>query len=304
MSQIQRLAVIDLGTNTFHLLIVDLKPNGFEEVYRERCFIKLAEGGIDAISPSAFDRALDAMIAFRRILDDQGVTIIKAFGTAALRTASNGLTLVQAIFESTKIEIELISGLREANLIYKGVAQVVPFVEAVDLLMDIGGGSVEFILANNTGVLWAESFPIGVAVLYDKFHRADPISTSEIKAMEAYLEITLANLWTKAAAYKPVKLIGASGTFDVLENIFAPDHSGSNYSLIDVGPFYPFVEKLINATLAERLLIEGVPEKRADMIVVAVLLIRVVISRLAIEQIVISSYAMKEGMISEFFLGR
>ncbi|MCB0704257.1 MAG: hypothetical protein KDC34_03070 [Saprospiraceae bacterium] len=300
MAAPERIGVIDLGTNTFHLLIVETQSGlPFREIYRERRFIKLAEGGIETISDAAFERALITVVAFRRILEEQQVKKLRALGTAALRTASNGPQFVEAVFRETGIKIELITGDREAVLIHKGVAQAVPLQSEADLIMDIGGGSVEFILANKTQVFWAESFPVGVAVLYHRFHGEDPISSGAIADLEHFLSRKLANVWIKAREINPQRLIGASGTFDVLENILVQEKAHPRHSIIDIDPFYPLAEKFIRATLAERLQIEGLPASRADMIVVAVILIRVVLQQLALQKIVISEYAMKEGLIAE-----
>ncbi|MBR9920791.1 MAG: exopolyphosphatase [Bacteroidetes bacterium] len=300
MAAIKRVGVIDLGTNTFHLLIVELKDgHPFREIHRERRFIKMAEGGIETIAEAPFQRGLDAMIAFRRILEEKEVDQVRAFGTAALRTASNGAEFVSAVKAGTGLDIELISGDREAELIHKGVAQAVPLKPETDLIMDIGGGSVEFILANQSEVFWARSFPVGVAVLYRNFHKNDPIPKQSIQDLEAYLRETLKPVWQMALKYLPARLIGASGTFDVIEAILAEGKTHPNHAKVDVAPFYPLADQLIQSTQADRLEMDGVPASRADMIVVAILLIREVLNQLNIQQIVISEYAMKEGMIAE-----
>lgn len=182
-------AVIDLGTNTFHLLIVEDNGDGsFRELYRKQHFVKLAEEGIQTIGAAAFARGLDVMESFNITLDEYKVNQLTAFGTAALRTASNGQDFVNQVKEKNGIEIELISGDREAVLIHKGVLQAVPFTSERMLIMDIGGGSVEFIIADKNQVYWAQSFPIGVAVLYKNFHQNNPITNTEIQATQAFCE--------------------------------------------------------------------------------------------------------------------
>ena len=296
----ERIGVIDLGTNTFHLLIVELDAGRiFRELHRERRYIKLAEGGIDRISDAAFQRGLESMKAFAAILKKLEVEQVNAIGTAALRTASNGKEFVQAVREQSGLEIELISGDREAALIHKGVSLAVPLEDEPDLIMDIGGGSVEFILANKEQVFWAQSFPVGVAVLYRTFHKQEPITQEEKDVLSSFLNNTLSPLWQAAKTWEPRRLIGASGTFDVLESLLTEGKDHPHHAVVSLEPFYPLASLLIGMNHEERLEKEGVPASRADMIVVAMLLIREVLEHIPMDEIVVSKYAMKEGMIAE-----
>lgn len=149
----RRRAVIDLGTNTFHLLIADLHADGrIEEVYRERRFVKLASEGIATIGEAPFARGLEALNHYRKILDEYNCANLKAIGTAALRTASNGPEFVRTARETVSIDIQLIPGDEEAQLITKGVLAALPPLNERILIMDIGGGSTEFIIADREAV--------------------------------------------------------------------------------------------------------------------------------------------------------
>jgi len=195
MNSPDRRAVIDLGTNTFHLLIADVSDEGgIVEVYRERIFVKLASEGIAVIGEAPFGRGIEALCHYRRLLDDYAVTDVQAIGTAALRTATNGERFVTEAREKAGIGILLISGDREAEYITKGVLRAVPAVTERLLIMDIGGGSTEFIIADQGGVQWRQSFPLGVSVLCNGFHSSDPISDPEVLALEAHLSVSLAPL--------------------------------------------------------------------------------------------------------------
>jgi len=297
----KRRAVIDLGTNTFHLLIVELTDSGeFEELFRKRIFIKLAENGIHTIGEAPLKRALDAIKDFKTILDNYNISTIKAFGTAALRTASNGPDLIKTILKETGIQVQLIPGAQEAKLIYQGVLKAVDFSPQMGLIMDIGGGSVEFILADQKGIRWAKSFPIGVAVLYKNFHKSDPISNHEINVLTSCLEQDLALLFTQVSIYKPTVLIGASGTFDVLEAILCPKKINPLHGIVKTSDFYPFFERLIKTKLSERFSMSQIPDTRAEMIIVALILIHFILRKTAIQTISVSAYAMKEGMLEVF----
>ncbi len=290
--------VIDLGTNTFHLLIV--RQNGlghFEEVYRERIFVKLAEEGIGKIGLAAFDRAVAAIKHYSQILEEKQVKKVRAFGTAALRTASNSEKLVKKIKAETGITVQIIPGEEEARLIHMGVSLAVSLEMEKALIMDIGGGSVEFILANENEVFWSGSFPIGVAVLFNKFHRNDPISVDEIQDINVELSAQLATFLQVLKIHPPTQLIGASGTFDVLENMLRREKTTAHSSQINPLDFYPFYDQLVQSSLSKRLNLPGLPNSRAELIVVALVLIRFILKQIPVTVIKVSSYSMKEGII-------
>ena len=296
----EKYAVIDLGTNTFHLLIVEAGPSGeLLELDRERRFVKLAEEGIHRIGEAAWARGVEAIEHFTAVLRTNQVEKVRAFGTAALRTAANGPDFVREIKARTGIEVTMIPGEEEARLIHLGVMQAVPAFSGRSLIMDIGGGSVEFILADDREVFWAESFPIGVAVLYKDFHRSDPISALEMEAVREHLSNVLVPLREAMQRYPAEVLIGASGTFDVLEDVLAPEKPFPDYGRFPVSGFYPFFRKLLPTTVAGRLALPEVPPERADMIIVALILVEYVLNLAPFREIVVSHYAMKEGMLVE-----
>lgn len=292
-------AVIDLGTNTFHLLIVERAASGFTEIFREQVFVKLAEEGIETIGVAPFQRGLETIRQFKLLLDQHGVQDVRAFGTAALRTANNGQEFIEQVQQQTGIAVTLISGTMEAALIHKGVMQAVPLSEEKALIMDIGGGSVEFIIADAQQVFWAGSFPIGVAVLYNRFHHNDPITEGEIATLKAFLKETVQPLANALTHYPANILIGASGTFDVLENFLAQPKTNRLHSFVAARDFPPFYEKMLVSTLKERFQLPGIPAARAEMLIVALVLIDVIMELAHTERIVVSAYAMKEGMLHE-----
>lgn len=296
----EKYAVIDLGTNTFHLLVAEKTVDlSFKELHRQRFFVKLAEEGIETIGDAPLARGFHALKTFRAILDELGVKKVKAIGTAALRTATNGPSFIQEVNQKYDIQIELIDGNREAELIYKGVRQAVPFQEKNYLIMDIGGGSVEFIIANKDEVFWAQSFPIGVAVLFKKFHQSEPIAAQEVVDLQAFLNDFLTPLYLALEEFKANTLVGASGTFDVLEYILAKDQQLDNHAFVQVADFEPLYQLLLKTTKDERFAMQSIPDTRADMIVVAVILIDFILRNANIEEIIVSNFALKEGILSE-----
>jgi len=296
----KKFAVIDLGTNTFHLLIVSSNSeDSFSELYRERKFIKLGENGVECIGDAPYLRGINALVSFKKILDSHLVDDVRVFGTAALRTASNGKQFVKEVKEKTNLNITLISGDEEARLIYLGVRQAVSFGTDMGMIMDIGGGSVEFIIANKEEIFWAQSFPIGVSVLKNKFHNTEPISKEEIGDIGKHLDETLGPLKIALKDYPVNNLIGASGTFDVLELMLVQKKLSEVHSEVRASDFDPLYQKLLKTTLDERLQMSNLPNDRADMIIVALVLIDYILKLARIEKITVSAYAMKEGMLSE-----
>lgn len=296
----KRYGVIDLGTNTFHLLISEKDDEGnITDLFREGIFVKLGEDGIETIGDAPFQRALDAIRYFKAVLDQHNVTVIKAFGTAALRTAGNAKNIIERIKNETGIEVSLISGDEEARLIHLGVVRAVPLDKENGLIMDIGGGSVEFIVANGGGVIWAQSFPIGVSILFRRFHKSDPIIPEEILAVEAYLQTMLQPLFETLKKHKTPLLIGASGTFDVLDILLSREKTSEVHSIVEVADFFPLYHHFLDSTITERLAMEKLPEPRAELIIVALILINFILKKANIQRISVSAYAMKEGILHE-----
>jgi exopolyphosphatase/guanosine-5'-triphosphate,3'-diphosphate pyrophosphatase len=297
------LAVIDLGTNTFHLLIVESSGKGnFTEVYRERKFINLAEEGIEQIGDLAMKRAINAIKKFHQLIDLFTIDEIKILGTEALRQARNGPYFVSEVQRIIGHSVEIIGGLREAELIFKGVGLAVDLKQSNHLIMDIGGGSVEFIVSIEGQNIWSQSLPIGVAILYRLFHHREPISQEEINILNTFLEEQLATLLTQCKNHKIQYLTGASGSFEVLSNILEIKNTSHHYFEIEESMFDPIYNQIIQSTYEERLNINGIPAERAQMIVVAMYLVHFILQHTLINKICISDYAIKEGAISEMQL--
>jgi len=148
-------AVIDLGTNTFHLIVAELSPAGVEVIYKTNVPVRLGEGRINenVIIPEAFERGIKTLNDFKQEIDRHGVTLVRAIATSAIRSAGNGVDFVAAASSRAGIEIEVISGEDEASYIFNGV-KATGIITAPSLIMDIGGGSTEFIICNPDGQLW------------------------------------------------------------------------------------------------------------------------------------------------------
>lgn len=293
-------AVIDLGTNTFHLLIAEVgSGSAIKEIYRERIFVKLASDGIETIGPAPFERGLNALIHFRKILNDYKCTNLYAIGTAALRRAKNGTDFIAAALAQAQIDVELISGDEEARLITRGVLAAMPTSTERCLIMDIGGGSTEYIITEGDRVCWRQSFPLGISLLHKQFHRTDLISDSQRKDLREHLSVSTKPLREALMEFPTHHLAGAAGTFDVLATMLrdesAPHHPTSHQ--LSLTGFPSILDEVVSSSAAERALIPDLPLQRVDMIVVAMLLIDFTLNLAGIKQVTVSDWAMKEGVL-------
>ena len=296
----ERIAVIDLGSNTFHLLICEIaEDKSWTVIYKKRIYVKLASGGVDQIDVKSARRGLSAMRNFTSILKTYSVTRTKSIATAALREATNGLVIAKKITASTGLIIDIIDGQREAGYILKGIQAALPPLDRKCLIMDIGGGSVEFILFNGNKIHFKESYKIGIAILHRRFHRSDPMSANEINELENHLEETLGGLLQVIKASGGYYLIGASGSFEVINDILEKYTATTHWSELDTNGLDTYFTKIISTSTADRRQIPEIPPERIDYIVVAFILIRFVLRQLPPERLFYCDFALKEGVLVE-----
>lgn len=295
-----RVAIVDLGSNTFHILISELDDQGkLVEVFRERVFVGLSEGGGSTIKPEIVELGLSTCNRFHQSIMSFGVDKVKVVGTAVLRSASNSVEFVAPCEKIFDTHIELIGGDREAELIYKGVSLLgIPMQNS--LIMDIGGGSVEFIIVQGRDMVWCRSFPIGVGVLHALFHHNEPILPNSIIKAEGYVRTVLAPLIDALGHYQVNELIGASGSFEVVKDVFDYEHNDLVFE-VDIKDLRSLSKKIIGSDYQERLAIDGIPEQRAKLIVVAMILINVTLEIAKPNILTVSPFAIKEGILAELF---
>lgn len=298
---------MDLGTNTFHLLIAEANPDHPKELLHLYEPVRLGKGGINKgiIQPDAFERGIDTMKKFRDNMDRFDVGRVKAMATSALRSTANGKDFIAQVKQQTGIQIEVIDGEREAGYIYRGVKASGCLSGDNNLIIDIGGGSVEFIICNDHGITWKQSFEIGAARLMERYHEVDPISAESITELQNYLDHVLTPLF-KAAKHTPVqKLIGSSGAFETFAEVMELE-KGHHFDLkaikcmdLNTEEFKELTARLISSSHDERAATKGIIPLRVDMIVVASLITRYVMDRLQIYQVAMSMYSLKEGVLAE-----
>ena len=261
----KNIGVIDLGSNTFHLLIAKIiSPQEFEELYKEAYFVKLASEGSEEVGDTPFEEGIESRDRCSQKCIDDKVSHI------------------------------------EAKLIAEGVGLAIPFIKERVVIMDVGGGSVEFILSENGQILWAKSFPVGIAILYRYFHKTEPISAEEMDKLKAFLSTSLIDLADALKNYPVTHLVGASGTFDVLEDFLSEVSVKNKFaSTVEVKYVMPLINEIVHTSINERKQYKEIPDTRVEMIVAALILIEYVLLLGNFNKLTFSSYAMKEGILKQ-----
>lgn len=296
----ERIAVIDLGSNTFHLLICEIaEDKSWTVIFKKRIYVKLASGGVDQIDVNSARRGLSAMRNFSSLIKSHGVSRTKSIATAALREATNGISIAKKFTSATGLAIDIIDGQREAGYILKGIQAALPPLDRNGLIMDIGGGSVEFILFKGNTIAFKESYKIGVAILHRRFHLSDPMSAEEINALENHLEETLGKLLQVVKSTGDYYLIGASGSFEVINDILTKYSADTHWSELDTEGLDDYLTRIIATSTTERRQIPEIPPERIDYIVVAFILIRFVFRHIPPEKLFYCDFALKEGVLVE-----
>ncbi|AMS27375.1 hypothetical protein AEM51_10465 [Bacteroidetes bacterium UKL13-3] len=298
-------AIIDLGTNTFHLLIAEVVNGIIIEHRKIQIPVKIGEGGINQqyIAPVAYQRGMNALKEFRTVLNEFGINEITAFGTSAIRDASNGIDFMNDARRLYQMNIESITGEYEAELIYRGIEYSFDLPDENVLVMDIGGGSIEFIIGRKEQILWKHSYPLGAARLIERFHQTDPISDEDIVALQSYIVHNIKLVRDALIQFPTTTLIGSAGSFETLVDVLQNDLNKtvptlSNHAQeISIDDFNEFVLLITSRNAKQRAELHGMADFRVEMIVVAAILMDVVIKRFEITRLIASHYSLKEGML-------
>jgi exopolyphosphatase/guanosine-5'-triphosphate,3'-diphosphate pyrophosphatase len=301
-------AVIDLGTNTFHLLIGRFGLTQIEEVYQLQLPVKIGQGGINKgfITTEAQARAFQALTTFSEKIKEFNVSKIIAIGTSAIRNASNGDAFLSEIKQQFGFNTNKIQGNKEAELIYKGVLCSFSFPSKPTWVMDIGGGSVEFILGQEKDIIWRKSFEIGAARLIEKFNISEAITKLELQKIDDFFETNLKEVWQVQLKYQANWFVGSAGSFDTLREVLQEDLQETLLDIsehaqeVSMAQVEKFSEFILGSNLKQRQQMKGLPDFRVDMIVAATALMNFVVKRLGSNRIIASHYALKEGILATF----
>jgi len=304
----KNIAAIDIGTNSFHLIVVKINNNGnFEIIDREKEVIRLGEGStgdIKVINQSALERGVTALIRFKGIADSHNAEI-RAVATSAVRESYNKNEFIQRVYRETGIQIEVISGTEEARLINLGVLKAVPIYNKKSFILDIGGGSTEFIVSQKGNILFSQSLKIGAVRLSQKFFPDSIVSKARVDACRKWIEGEIFHIVEKVGQFNLQTAVGSSGTIMSAGLMIYAKRNGS-ISPLSILNNFEFSKKeldkiemeiLKRKSVEKRKKIPGLDDKRADIIPAGILILSTIFRMLNIDKMIISGYALREGII-------
>lgn len=307
-----KIGIIDLGTNTFNLLIAEIDDiGGYQHLYKSKVGVKLGEGSFEKnyITEEAMERAMVALTAQIAAIKNQHCDRILAFATSAVRNASNGQQFVDKVYDHFKIRIRVIDGEEEASMIYRGVQLSEVLTENNSVIMDIGGGSTEFIIANDQEIIWKKSYELGVTRLIEKFKPSDPVTKSEIKSIEKYIKSQIGEVFENLHEEKVHWLVGSSGSFETFSDILSfrrdtyPADSSRSALNMPIHDLSVLLKEIIASDRSKRQAMRGMAAIRVDFIVISAIFVNMLLKNSDLNEGALSRYALKEGVLFDVLKG-
>lgn len=300
-----RIGALDLGSNSFHLLIVETRPDGsFVPLVREKEMLRLgdvvARNGL--LTEEAIERACEVVRRFRTIAETQGVDELVAYGTAALREASNGPEVVDRIETESGVRIQVVNGIKEAQLVFEAVRASVLMEPAPVLCADLGGGSLELAVGDRHSLRYATSLRLGVGRLTAELVRSDPPTPKERARLRRRVEEELAEVLPDILARAPMQLIGSSGTFCALTRSATALRDGVvpasvNQLTVSTEEITALGETVFSLPAADRARLPGIDARRAELLPAGVVVAEVLLEVTGLEALTTSEWALREGMV-------
>ncbi|MGK7926009.1 MAG: Ppx/GppA phosphatase family protein [Spirulina sp.] len=311
------LGAIDIGTNSIHMVIVEIDPQlaTFTIVAKEKDTVRLGESDrkTGKLTPEAIARALEALQRCLALTVSFNVQHIFAVATSAVREAPNGAAFLKQIHDKLGLHVNLISGQEEARRIYLGVLSGLEFDRCPHIIIDIGGGSTELILADRQETRFLSSTKIGAVRLTRDFVSSDPLNTTELTYLRAYvrgmLERPVENIRNGLAENEQAKMVGTSGTIETLaillarETLAVEPNPLTGYQ-VSLSALEALTERLAKMSYAERLQVDGLSEKRAEIIVPGAIVLVEAMKMLGLNEIVLCERSLREGIIVDWMLNQ
>ncbi len=299
----KHIAAIDAGTNSFHMIIarVDLENSKLYIIDREKEMIRLGSGSANMkfISGEAMAKAVDTLKRFKRICTAKKASI-RAVGTSVVREALNVDFFLKKVKVETGIDIEVISGFEEARLIYQGVLHALPVYNKKILVVDIGGGSTEFLVGQKNNIFYGNSLKIGTVRLTEKFFPEHKFKRKAVKKCRSFVKGMLFPIVRAVKKIKYDEVIGTSGTIINALNVarkLSGSHENEN-NVLTRKEFEKVAEKILHAGTPEKIaVIPGLNKKRADIIISGIIILSEIFRQFDIEELKVSEYALREGLI-------
>ena len=300
-SWVKHVAALDLGTNTFNL-VISKADHPFPPVYSAEKGVFIGKGGLKNknILPDALKRAKNVLKEYANIIKKYNVIQISAVATEAIRNANNGSEILEKLDIEISGSIQKISGTREAELIWSGVISAGLLSDKIAMIIDIGGASTEVIIANNDHIKWLKSYKVGVSRALELFPINDLPSQKDLSALSEYFKSNMKDLHDILIKYQPELLIGTAGSFDSWRKNLKPTNDDSiPYYNFDKHKIIDLIRKINKTPLLDRGSIKGIPELRKETIVPAGVLIQNLLDIYNFKTVYQCSYSLAEGLIRE-----
>jgi exopolyphosphatase/guanosine-5'-triphosphate,3'-diphosphate pyrophosphatase len=303
-----RIAAIDIGTNSVHMIVVRIRPDlSFEVIDREKEMVRLGAGGLDgrALTSEAMHAALQVLSKFRRLAEAHRVDEIVAVATSAVREAENGGEFLQAVNAQTGIRPRVIPGTEEARLIHTAAAYGIGIPGEIAVVLDIGGGSVEVTRGSASTVDHSRSFKLGVIRLTERHVKTDPISSRDERKLVRYIEAEIGSYLDEIAKAGFDRLIGTSGTILSLGAVAAvaagePASAPLRNRRVSSKELRHVRRLLTPLDLEHRLRVPGLDPRRADLAVAGAILTDTIVRRLGASELTLCDLSLREGLVLEF----
>lgn len=303
-------SAIDIGTNSVHMVIVEVNPSipSFRALASEKQMVRLGEYCKDTgwLTPDAMQRTLEALKRFQQLSESFGSKTTLAVATSAVREAPNGIDFLHQIKRTLGIRVDLISGQEEARRIYLGVLSAISFEGEPHIVMDIGGGSTEFILGDGGEAKFLRSVKVGSVRLTDQFVHSDPLTQEDYTALKKHVNSALEPMTGRLLAEGPFKrLIGTSGTVVTLAQLDSRRRTGN---IPDTINGYELTQANVRQLLKELRGLNNqerrklVPERRADVLVSGAIIVQEAMSLLKADSLIICERALREGLIVDWMI--
>ncbi len=305
-----RIAAIDIGTNSIHLMVADVDASGtVDVVHTSRDQTELGTGGLDreTLAPDAFERGVSVLMTFREACDSFNVEHIACTATSAVREAKNGKEFCDAVKVRTGIHVRVIAGVEEARLIWLGVRRDLDFSRGRVLIFDVGGGSTEFILCDAENILASRSLRLGHIRLAEGCHHSDPMTEAEQTKMRKVIRKRMKSLTRQVAPDDLGTIVGTSGTVRALARMQAMA-SGDDYPEHQHGMILTrdgvdqLVSTLSAATADERSVLPGMDARRVRTLPSGAVLVQEVLSAFDKPQLVTSNRSLRNGLIVDWIV--
>jgi exopolyphosphatase / guanosine-5'-triphosphate,3'-diphosphate pyrophosphatase len=309
------IAAIDIGTNSIHMVVVRIvtKLPAFTIIAREKETVRLGDRDPQTgnLTPAAIDRALGALRRCQEIAKSLNTQQILAVATSAVREAPNGHDFVRSIETELGLEVNLISGQEEARRIYLGVLSGVEFNNTPHLIIDIGGGSTELILGDTQEPRTLSSTKIGAVRLTSEFIPNNPVGDREFTYLQAFirgqLERAIDEIKANLQPGETPKMVGTAGTIEALAAILNLDKNGHvperiHGSVIHLHELRNLINRLRRMTIAERTTIEGISDRRSEIIVAGAVVLQEAMAMLGMRSLSVCERSLREGVIVDWML--